>query len=302
MTVIKIKKSIIIFFSVALVFFGVAADGVRALAPLPKNPQDGSVGVQGVIPTSAPVRGPTISAPGNGQSFSELPVTVSGLCTSGLLVKLFKNNVFAGSAQCTNGSYAIKIDLFGGSNELVARNYDALDQASPDSNTVSVTYKDKDQNGIRVSLTSNYAKRGANPGGTLLWPVVISGGSGPYAVSVDWGDGKSSDLFTQEFPGEFIMKHIYESPGIYNIVVKVVDKNGSTAFIQLVGVGNGPLSQTTGENGKASPVTTAPGKVQTQIILWPAFILIFLIVVTFWLGKRYEIRRLRRRIEEGRGF
>ncbi len=59
---------------------------------------------------------------------------MSGICPGDLLVKIFKNNVFAGSVQCKNGSYSIVIDLFSGQNELVARVYDALDQPGPDSN------------------------------------------------------------------------------------------------------------------------------------------------------------------------
>ena len=55
-----------------------------------------------------------------------------------MLVKLFKNNVFAGSVQCEDGSYSIKTDLFVGTNELVARVYDDLDQPGPDSNVLTV--------------------------------------------------------------------------------------------------------------------------------------------------------------------
>ena len=69
-----------------------------------------------------------------------LPVTVTGLCPDGLLVKLFKNNVFAGSVDCTKGSYSLKIDLFTGQNDLVARVYDSLDQPGPDSSIVRVRF------------------------------------------------------------------------------------------------------------------------------------------------------------------
>src|SRR5437870_5805837 len=78
------------------------------------NPQSGSVGLEGTIPSPPPTRGATITVPSNGQSFSQLPITVRGLCPDNLLVKLFKNNVFGGSAQCTNGSYSIITDLFSG--------------------------------------------------------------------------------------------------------------------------------------------------------------------------------------------
>lgn len=262
------------------------------------NPQDGAIGVQGRLSSPPPTTGATIAVPTNGQGFSNLPITVSGICPNDLLVKLFKNNVFAGSVMCNNGSYSLQIDLFNGQNELVARVYDALDQAGPDSNTVTVVYTDPRQGTpSRVTLTSNFAKRGANPGQTLVWPIIVSGGEGPYAISVDWGDGKTPDLISQPFPGTMDIKHVYDSPGIYNIIIKATDRNGGIAFLQLVGVANGPLSQDNGGTGDGGGTgATAP---QTRILWQPAAILIPLIISTFWLGKKYELQVLKKKIERG---
>lgn len=283
------------------VVLGMTLAGSVAMAqvsPPPENPQSGSVGLQGKISAPPPSTGATITLPRDGQSFTTLPITVSGLCPGDLLVKLFKNNVFGGSVQCKNGSYSIVMDLFSGQNELVARVYDSLDQAGPDSNKVTVTFNDnRPGGGSRVSLTSNFAKRGANPGQTLTWPIILSGGAGPYAITVDWGDNKTPDLISQQFPGTFNIQHIYDSAGVYNIVVKVSDKNGDVAFLQLVGVANGPLSQeqaagSSGDNG-GQTIT------KTKILWQPAAILLPLIFFTFWLGKKYELKVLKRRIERG---
>jgi hypothetical protein len=269
---------------------------VSAQAPPVQNPQNGSTGLQGHISAPPPTTGATISIPRDGQTFNTLPVTVSGLCPGDVLVKVFKNNVFAGSVQCKNGSYSLIIDLFSGRNELVARVYDALDQAGPDSNIVAVTYNDpRPGTPSRVTLTSNYAKRGANPGQDLIWPIIMSGGEGPYAISVDWGDGKAADLMSRSFAGTFDIKHKYDNPGIYNIIVKATDKNGSVAYLQLVGVGNGPLSQDNGGSGGSS----TPSATKTVILWQPAAILLPIIIFTFWLGKRHEFTVLRRKIRNG---
>ncbi len=261
--------------------------------------ESGSIGVEGRISAPPPASGATITFPGNGQSFNDLPITVQGICPTGLLVKLFKNNVFTGSVQCTGGSYSIIIDLFSGQNELVARVFDDLDQPGPDSNIVTVTYSDPRQGAQnRVSLTSNFAKRGANPGQTLSWPIILSGGSGPYAVSIDWGDGSPLELLSKEFAGSFDINHIYENPGVYNIVIKAVDANGGTAFLQLVGIANGPLSQDNG--GVNSPGFETPEGGQKVKILWqPAAILIPFIISTFWLGKKYQLKSIKTRIARG---
>ncbi len=260
--------------------------------------ESGSIGVEGRISSPPPTTGATISVPGNGATFTALPITVQGICPTGLLVKLFKNNVFAGSTQCTNGSYAIIIDLFSGQNELVARVYDDLDQPGPDSNLVTVTYTDPRQGAQnRVSLTSNFAKRGANPGQTLSWPIILSGGNGPYAVSVDWGDGTVLELQSREFPGAFDIDHVYDSPGVYNIVVKAVDANGGVAYLQLVGVANGPLSQSEATNSSSG--SNESSEKQVEILWQPAAILVPFIVSTFWLGKKYQIKSIKTRIARG---
>ena len=270
---------------------------------------NGAVGLEGTISTPPPSTGATISLPRDGATFDTLPVTVSGICTSGLLVKLFKNNVFAGSAQCNNGSFSIQVDLFTGRNELVARVYDALDQAGPDSGTVAVNFAESAPViGTRPSLTSVYAKKGANPGETISWPIVLSGGEGPYAVSIDWGDGKAPELFSQVFAGTFDIKHAYDNPGVYNVIIKVADKNGVVAYLQLVGVANGALSQDNSVTGNASngKVTGATGSTASSLtnpkvkILWqPAAIVVPFLASTFWLGRKYQLLMLRKKIESG---
>lgn len=261
--------------------------------------ESGSVGLEGRISAPPPSQAATISFPTNGTTSQQASITVTGTCQDGLLVKLFKNNVFAGAGQCVNGSFSIKIDLFSGLNELVARVYDDLDQAGPDSNKVNVTFPTAGFNtGSRVSLTSNFAKRGANPGEKLTWPIAISGGTGPYAISVDWGDGKPADIISQPFAGQFNIEHVYDQPGIYNVVVRATDKDGNIAFLQLVAVANGPLSQTSAE-GQGNGGDAAGQAQQTTKILWqPAAVSLPLILATFFLGRRYEIFTLRKRLEQ----
>lgn len=286
----RYKNKILLGLSLLCLVFGVMNIDVWAAE------QSGSVGVEGRISSPPPTVGATITVPRDGQSFSTLPVTVAGICPNDLLVKLFKNNVFAGSTQCKNGSFSLVIDLFSGANELVARVYDDLDQPGPDSNLVRVTFNEgRPGAGSRVGLTSNFAKRGTNPGQPLTWPIVLSGGQGPYAISVDWGDGKTIDLTSRPFPGAFDIQHIYDSPGIYNIIVKAADKDGNVAYLQLVGVANGPLSQ----EAAANNTTSGGGKPETKILWQPAAALIPLIILTFWLGKKYELKSIKKRLEHG---
>jgi len=290
------RAALTVAFVAAAFFLVLGADGASAQGTDPV--QSGSVGLTGQISAPPPSQGATISFPTSGQNFGELPVIVRGICPDGLLVKLFKNNVFAGSVQCENGNFSLQTDLFVGTNELVARVFDDLDQPGPDSNTVSVTFSDtRPGAGPRVSLTTNYAKRGANPTQKLVWPIQLTGGAGPYAFSVDWGDGKEPDLFTWPFPGTIDLEHVYDEPGVFNVIVKVVDNNGTAAFLQLVGVANGPLSQE--DNAGVDENTEGFVTTKTKIIWWPAALIVPFAITTFWLGRRHMVHNLKKRIERG---
>lgn len=281
--------------SIAL-WCGVCAGQAAATIP-PPGPSQGSAGLQGKVETPAPTSAATIATPSNGQSFSKMPITVNGLCTSGLLIKIFANNIFVGAAMCNNGSYTLQVSLFDGRNDLVARQFDALDQPGPDSNIVTVTYNNEafiNTNVPLLTLTSIYARKGANPGATLEWPITIAGGTAPYAISVDWGDGKGQDLYSQQFAGTFNIHHVYQSAGVYVVTVKGTDKNGLTAFLQLVGQANGAVTQTTGQAATTTPNTAT---IIIKVLWVPAAFCIPLILLSFWLGRRYELSALRRHLE-----
>jgi len=260
------------------------------------NPQGNSTGLTGAVASAAPSTPPTITTPTNGQTFTNVPITVSGLCKSGLLVKVFDNNVFMGSAICESGTYSIQIDLFSGENDIVVRQYDALDQASPDSNVVKVTFNDNQFNpsgSALLILTSDYARRGANPGETLTWPISLSGGNGPYAISVDWGDNKATTLMSLELPGTFNIQHVYDTAGEYSVIIKATDKNGLTAYLQVVAVANGAITSSSNNTASNNGSTT----VITKVLWLPSLIMLPLLLVSFWLGRKHALLVLRKHLE-----
>jgi len=266
-----------------------------AAGAFPSETSSGSVGLQGTISTAPPTVGPTITTPGNGAVFTNVPITVTGLCPTGELIKLFSNNIFVGSTFCQNGSYSLLIDLFSGQNDLIARGYDALDQSGPDSNKVTVTFNDAQflQFGTHVQLTSVYAEKGAPPGQELDWPVVLSGGTGPYAISIDWGDGSTTDLLSVQSPGTLNLKHVYKSAGIYKVVIKATDKNGGTAYLQLIGQATGSTQNNSNKSGSGALL-------KVEVLWWPALAMLPLIFAAFWVGRRYELYVLRKQLEKSR--
>jgi hypothetical protein len=225
-----------------------------------------------------------------------MPITVTGLCLNDLLVKIFTNNIFIGSVVCDHGSYRIQVSLLDGRNDLIARQFDNLDQPSPDSNVVTVSYNNNQfaTTGIPLlTLSSIYARRGANPGEQLVWPITINGGVPPYALSMDWGDGKPATLYSVPIAGTVSTNHVYDSPGTYVVIAKATDKNGQTAYLQLVGQANGAVTQ----SGRAEDKDKGGIRVIVRVIWIPAALMIPLIILAFWLGRKYELSVLRKRLE-----
>lgn len=269
--------------------------GALSINPLPTpDPGVGSYGLEATRPQPPPTTVATITSPGEGDSFTEFPITVGGLCTDGLLVQLYNNGVMVGSVMCEGGSFSLQIGLFTGQNELTTYQFDDLGQSSPQGNTITVSFNNLNLTafGTLITLTSAYGRRAANPGQTLTWPLQVSGGTGPYAFSINWGDGAEPDLKSVPVAGEVNIDHVYDQAGIYPLTVKVTDTNGVSAFIQLVAIANGQPAPTSDLD--AADATTI---IRTEIIWWPAFVTMLAMPLTYWLGRRSQLVSLHRKLE-----
>lgn len=267
--------------------------------PLPEpDPKPGSYGLEATKPQPPPKTGARITTPGNGQSFANSPITVSGICPSDLLVQVYNNGVMVGAVVCTDGSFSLQVSLFAGTNELTAIVYDNLDQAGPVSNTVTVTYTNTNFTafGELITLTSSYGRRSAPVNNQLAWPLQLSGGTGPYAFSIDWGEGSSLDLKSQSLAGLVTINHTYRSAGIYKVNVRVTDANGVSAFLQVIAVSSGQVDATTQKADTTDQTTTG----STKVMWFPAATAVALLIPTYWLGRRSQIVSLRNRMMKER--
>ena len=265
------------------------ASAVINLLPTP-SPIPGSYGIEATKRKPPPTEAATITTPGNGASFTTTPITVNGICPKDLLVQLYDNGVFVGSVLCTTGSYSLQVSLFAGTNELSAIVYDDLEQAGPTSNTVTVTYTDTRFTafGQLVTLTSSYGRRSAPAGNALSWPLQLAGGTGPYAFSIDWGDGSKSELKSQSLPGLVTLSHIFNKAGVYQVNIRVTDSNGASAFLQVIAVASGKVDTTTSAataDAKTDKTSTTP----PQILWVPTALALILLLPTYWLGRRSQL-------------
>ncbi len=270
----------------ALFVFVQPASAINQIPTPPPIP--GSYGLAATKTQEAPTSAATITTPGNGASFGNSPITVSGICTTGLLVQVYNNGVMVGSVMCTNNSFSLQASLFAGANEFTAIMYDDLEQAGPTSNIVTVNYTDSTITafGQMITLTSSYGRRSAPSGSELSWPLQLTGGMGPYAFSLDWGDGSSAELKSQSLAGLVTIAHTYKKAGIYQVNVKVTDVNGVSAFLQVVAVSSGKVDGAAAGAGDTKDTT---GTTKTEILWIPAAVGLVLLLPAYWLGRRSQI-------------
>lgn len=277
----------------ALFAFVQPAGAINQL-PTPE-PIPGSYGLEATKTQEAPTQAATITTPGSGGSYSTSPITVSGVCQTDMLVQVYNNGVMVGAVMCTSGSFSLQVSLFAGINELTAIMYDDLEQAGPVSNTVSVTYNDTSFSafGQLITLTSSYGRRSAPAGSELTWPLQLTGGTGPYAFSIDWGDVTAAELKSQSLAGLVNIAHKYKNAGIYNVNIRVTDSNGVSAFLQIIAVSSGKVdASAAGGTG----TDTAVGTPKTEVLWIPAAIGVALLLPTYWLGRLSEVVSIRNKM------
>lgn len=291
---INFRKSIAYIGAICGMTFVVGVSQAQALTPIPPpDPIPGSYGLEATKPTEPPKVGATISTPGNGSNFSTSPITVTGICPQGLLVEIYNNNVMVGAVMCEDGSFSIEVSLFAGANEIKARVYDDLNQVGPESNVMTVNYNNTSFTafGELITLTSSFGRRAAPVGTTLTWPLQLSGGTGPYAFSIDWGDGSRAELKSQALPGDVNIQHTYKQAGIYYVSIMVTDSNGVSAFLQLVAVSSGEADSAV-VNGR----TSGQGDAKPEILWWPMVVLLLLLLPTYWIGRRSQLVSIRNKM------
>lgn len=271
-----------------------------ALAQSATDPVTKSEGVYAVVPGPAPQVAATITSPAAGAVYTTNDlITVSGTCEAKTLLKVFKNDVMAGSAFCQNGRYSVQIDLFLGLNTLIVRSYSSTDAEGPESVPVVVRHEvlgastnQASTSSNQLFLTTEIHYRGISVGDTLAWELTINGGQAPYAVSIGWGDGQT-DLISRAASGPFTIRHIYKKAGTgehssYNVTITATDQAGNKAFLQLVSIVSGDAQSIAGSVKHGYDLSAA------LRIAWQLVAIFIAILVSFWLGERRELWLLKR--------
>lgn len=261
----------------------------------PPPPIAQSVSLTGTMPGNPPKTAAVITSPSDQSHMPDSPITISGTCPASTLVEIYDNDIFAGSTPCNGGNFSLKVGLLFGQNQLVARVYNAVNEAGPDSSTVTAFYSvlpsqgaglaPLDLSGSQLILNTSAVFRGSFPGESMNVPVSIIGGTPPYALNIVWGDA-TNQVISRNNNLPFSEDHTYQKPGTFQISLEATDAKGRVAFLTVAAIINGqPAIAAAGSSSGTGGGTSAK-----LIDLWPLWTASVAIVVSFWLGERREKR------------
>ena len=259
----------------------------------------------------------TITEPESGTVTAKSEVQLRGTCEENYVVKIVRNDL--GSTICdVGGTFKITISLFKGLNVVEAQTSNFADQPGPSSNPINITYNppppiagttpspntpsppnastrpptpsQPSPPAPQLVLETTIVTRGVQTGDVGFWTVDIKGGTPPFAVQWDWGDGQT-ELISQAGNGPLRRGHLYEKSGHYTIKIRIVDKNGQTGYIEFFAV----------VSDQDTPMTTTQSGIDFQTIIaglaiaWPVYLVAFLMLFSYWLGEQREKKLLSRK-------
>lgn len=237
-------------------------------------------------------------------------VTLTGDCPAGSHILVYRNNIFVGATSCIGDpTFSITIDLVPGLNLIRADVYNITNDQGPASQPIYLDYEPPpSQQPITASnelkLSSDFDYLGFLVGQRASWDVIIRGGTPPYKLSVNWGDGKSLG-YSVSNEGTTNIRHTYQQasgPEGFPIHIEVTDASGQEAELNLVSLISKPNSYQAKQVAQANAALHPSFLERTKKWLWaawPAYVVVLLMMISFWLGEREEyyrlVRKLRRR-------
>jgi len=227
--------------AVVLVLAGLFMAGLTLAA---RATADSLIHVYASKPAPIPTDAPVITDPLNGTIVTKPTIPVSGTCPiidPSVIIALLDNGTQVGSTPCaSDGSFTLSMQVTTGEHTLVARVYTITGDAGQDSTPVHITTHIPPIIGGLSAGTSGGGDQPGEPALTLtidepfiifspikdaLWSGTITGGTLPYHVHIDWGDGHSND-YTIAHQGHQQFTHHYSSMTPHIIHFHLLDTDG----------------------------------------------------------------------------
>ncbi len=254
---------------------------------------DSLFGIYATVPGPVPATGAAINAPDTNSTITSGDTLVDGSCpiiSPQVTVVLLVDNTAAGSAICDNNNdFALPVNLAPGAHTLVAQSYTITLGQGPDSQPVNITAQSTkfvpvQTNAPVLSASVPFSVLGADR--TAVWDGTISGGTAPYHVLIDWGDGNRSTYMVTTADSLHYTHHYHDIVS-RNARIAVQDDTGGSVQQQYATVAYtalGSLGQTanqSGSNGVNRPMVAG---------LYGLFLTVLSISCIIWLEAKHSAR------------
>ena len=226
------------------------------------------LGVTATVLAPVPGGTPVINIPTNGSVVSSSNVSVSGTCpviTPAVVISIYEGATLKGSTPCTTGgAFSTSITVSYGTHVIKATVVTITNEVGNSSTPVTFSYAvpstpssspsptsapPTPEPGVTVDLLQfppwviskdNFLliqplAAGGETGGEVSWKFIIKGGTLPYTVSVDWGDG-TIEKYDISSHASRTYTHAYDSVQTYIVKVKVKDAAGRESEFKTVAV------------------------------------------------------------------
>lgn len=244
-------------------------------------------------------------------------IEIIGTCPNivpAVLVQINNNGQIAGSTSCkSNGTFNIYLTLTNGDNYIVPKiltitNDYGLDgqtiliKYSSSTNTTDVTSTQTSSPGTTNSVIATNRDQNStpyfvvkepfivyNPSKEFSWTLDIAGGTNPYTITIDWGDGKI-ETFTKQDSGKITISHKFSTAKTFTVKVAVTDVYGiktvqTFAAITLVSQKQESVMGAINNSSKINYMFSSKNLIAIYIFL-------ILLVSSFWYGAKIEHHKL----------
>jgi len=143
------------------------------------------------------------------------------------------------------------------------------------------------------AITTSYNYQAFQVNENVPLNLIILNGVSPYAITINWGDGNTETVLRASTDISDIT-HTYgwinASEKDFTVKIQATDTIGQVSAVQLMAVVRNPAYTNT-----VSSVAHYSGLLGLLMalrawlwLLWPAYIIIILMLISFWLGERRE--------------
>jgi hypothetical protein len=146
-------------------------------------------------------------------------------------------------------------------------------------------------------IGSNFSYNVESVGQTVSYTMHMTGGEAPYAYTINWGDG-SDQTIVRQTSDDFTISHKYGwiNAAIVQKLVKVqaVDGSGQSSTLQLASIIRNPAYHNVVASAtKSGGLWGLFSRARPWLwLLWPGYVIVILLVFSFWLGEREELAEL----------